>query len=65
VSWSSPGARRPDRRRPFTLELTGPAGDTFVAGTGGEHLRPDAIEFCRILSGRAPGTGLLATPVTF
>jgi uncharacterized protein (TIGR03083 family) len=49
----------------FTLELTGPAGGTFVAGTGGEHLRLDAIEFCRILSGRAPGTGLLATPVTF
>jgi uncharacterized protein (TIGR03083 family) len=55
----------PRHRASFTLELTGPAGDTFVAGTGGEHLRLDAIEFCRILSGRAPGTGLLATPVTF
>jgi uncharacterized protein (TIGR03083 family) len=55
----------PRHGTPFTLELTGPAGDTFVAGTGGEHLRLDAVEFCRILSGRAPGTGLLATPVTF
>jgi hypothetical protein len=50
---------------PFTLELTGPAGGTFVAGTAGERLRLDAVEFCRILSGRAPGTGILATPVTF
>jgi uncharacterized protein (TIGR03083 family) len=51
--------------QPFTLELTGPAGGTYVAGTGGENLRIDAVEFCRTLSGRAPGTGLLATPVAF
>ena len=25
----------------------------------------DAIEFCRTLSGRDTGTGILATPVTF
>jgi hypothetical protein len=25
----------------------------------------DAVEFCRIVSGRAPGTGLLATGVVF
>ena len=55
----------PRHGEPFTVELTGPAGDTFVAGTGGEHLRLDAIEFCRTLSGRARGTGLLGTPVTF
>jgi uncharacterized protein (TIGR03083 family) len=54
----------PRHGAPFALELTGPAGGTFVAGTGNE-LRLDAIEFCRTLSGRAPGTGLLATPVTF
>jgi hypothetical protein len=52
-------------QQPFTLELTGPAGGTFTAGTGGEHLRIDAVEFCRTLSGRVPGTGLLATPVAF
>ncbi len=51
--------------QPFTLELTGPAGGTFIAGTGGAHLRIDAVEFCRTLSGRATGTGLLATPVAF
>jgi uncharacterized protein (TIGR03083 family) len=55
----------PRHSRPFTLELTGPAGATFVAGSGGPHLRMDAVEFCRTLSGRATGTGLLATPVTF
>ena len=55
----------PRHGTPFTLDLTGPVGDTFVTGTGGEHLRLDAVEFCRILSGRAAGTGLLATAVTF
>ena len=55
----------PRHGRPFVLELTGPAGATFVAGTGGEALGMDAIEFCRTLSGREAGTGLLATPVTF
>lgn len=64
--------------RPFDLDLTGPAGGRFVAdGTGGtdgiggtdgadsETLTLDAVEFCRILSGRAHGTGLLARPVPF
>jgi uncharacterized protein (TIGR03083 family) len=55
----------PRHGRPFTLELTGPAGGIFVAGDGGEELSMDAVEFCRTLSGRAAGTGLLATPVTF
>ena len=50
--------------QPFALTLTGPAGGRFVAGdAGGEELELDAVEFCRILSGRAPGTGLLAQPV--
>jgi uncharacterized protein (TIGR03083 family) len=52
-------ARR--HRQPFTLTLTGPAGDRFSAGSGGAELELDAVEFCRILSGRAPGAGLLAT----
>lgn len=51
--------------KPFTLVLAGPAGGTFVAGDGGEHVELDAVEFCRILSGRAQGTGLLSTEVPF
>ena len=51
--------------QPHSLVLTGPAGGTFVSGDGGEHHEVDAIEFCRIVSGRAPGAGLLATPVLF
>jgi len=51
--------------RPFTLELTGPAGGTFVHGYGGELITLDAVEFCRMLSGRASGTGLLAQEVPF
>ncbi len=43
----------------FSLELTGPAGGRYVAGTGGEHRTLDAIEFCRILAERADGDGIL------
>jgi uncharacterized protein (TIGR03083 family) len=52
--------------QPFTLTLTGPAGGAFTAGgTPGEQITIDAVEFCRIVSGRAPGEGLLAQPVPF
>jgi uncharacterized protein (TIGR03083 family) len=60
--------------RPFTLHLTGPAGGTFTgagAGAGattqvaGEELTLDAVAFCRILSGRAEGHGLLTQEVPF
>ena len=51
--------------QPFTLMLTGPAGDAFSAGAGGAEMTVDAVEFCRILSGRARGAGLLATRVPF
>ncbi|MEJ2859780.1 maleylpyruvate isomerase family mycothiol-dependent enzyme [Actinomycetospora flava] len=51
--------------RPFVLHLTGPAGGTFTQGTDGPTITLDAVEFCRILSGRAPGEGLLATEVPF
>lgn len=51
--------------QPFTLALGGPAGDRFSAGSGGTELAVDAVEFCRILSGRATGAGLLATAVPF
>jgi uncharacterized protein (TIGR03083 family) len=51
--------------RPFRLTLTGPAGGSWSAGTAGEEIALDAVEFCRILSGRAPGSGLLAQSVPF
>lgn len=52
--------------QPFSLTLTGPAGGQFVGGDGsGERLDLDAVEFCRILSGRSPGEGLLGQPVPF
>jgi hypothetical protein len=51
--------------QPFTLVLAGPAGGSFSAGTGGEALELDAVEFARILSGRAEGEGLLAQPAPF
>ena len=57
--------------QPFTLMLTGPAGGSFVAGDGsGEQVTIDAVEMCRILSGRSPAdarprVGVLATEVPF
>ena len=48
---------------PFTLELEGVAGGSYHRGTGGEHACIDAVEFVRIISGRAPGTGLLSHPL--
>ena len=38
---------------PVGLVLEGPAGGRFRQGVGGVDLRLEAIEFCRILSGRA------------
>jgi uncharacterized protein (TIGR03083 family) len=49
----------------FTLRLTGPAGGVYRAGAGDAEVVLDAIQFCRILSGRAPGEGVLATQVPF
>jgi uncharacterized protein (TIGR03083 family) len=37
---------------PFVLRLTGPAGGTFRQGREGPALQLDAVEFCRVLSGR-------------
>jgi uncharacterized protein (TIGR03083 family) len=51
--------------QPFALTLTGPAGGAYVSGQGGETIELDAVEFCRILSGRAHGAGLLSTEVPF
>jgi uncharacterized protein (TIGR03083 family) len=51
--------------QPCTLILTGTAGGTFTQGDGGEEHTLDAIEFCRILSGRATADGLLGEEVPF
>jgi uncharacterized protein (TIGR03083 family) len=52
--------------QPFTLTLTGPAGGRFVARGGSDSaIELDAVEFCRILSGRGTGTGLLTQIVPF
>ena len=67
--------------QPFTLVLTGPAGGTYTSlGTSGatpasrvdddtstasDPIELDAVEFCRILAGRAGATGLLTTIVPF
>jgi uncharacterized protein (TIGR03083 family) len=51
--------------QPYRLTLTGPAGGTWSRGQDGEQLTLDAVEFARVLSGRAEGTGLLAHAVPF
>ncbi|MFI6322919.1 maleylpyruvate isomerase family mycothiol-dependent enzyme [Nonomuraea sp. NPDC050556] len=51
--------------RPYKLTLIGPAGGTFEGGQGGEEIVVDAVEFCRILSGRGSGEGLLTQAVPF
>ncbi len=50
---------------PFVLTLTGPAGGTYELGDDGEQITIDTVEFCRTLSGRATGTGLLTQEVPF
>ncbi len=50
--------------RPFSLELTGVAGGHWGSG-GGDHISMDALEFCRTLSGRQEGNGLLSVLVPF
>ena len=61
-------ARR--HRQPFTLILTGPAGGTYTSSPTttaavGDDITLDAVEFTRIVSGRAPGSGLLTQEVPF
>ena len=59
--------------QPFTLVLTGPAGGTWNEGGRGDDahssappdIELDAVEFCRILSGRGTGSGLLSQGVPF
>jgi uncharacterized protein (TIGR03083 family) len=49
--------------QPFELVLTGTAGGAFSQGAGGARVELDALDFVRTLSGRRPGTGVLANPL--
>jgi uncharacterized protein (TIGR03083 family) len=54
--------------KPFTLALSGPAGQTYACDPGhpqAEHLALDAVDFCRTLAGRRHQAGLLTTIVPF
>jgi uncharacterized protein (TIGR03083 family) len=51
--------------QPCDLTLGGLAGGRWRWGTGGPAYDLDAVEFCRMVSGRGPGDGLLATRVPF
>jgi uncharacterized protein (TIGR03083 family) len=56
--------------QPFSLELTGVPGGNFESGEAGDVLSLDAVEFCRILSGRPAASemaakGLLGQAVPF
>jgi hypothetical protein len=51
--------------RPCTPTLTGPAGGTWSFGAGGPVLELDAVLFCRTISRRVPGEGLLDVEVPF
>jgi len=50
---------------PCTLVLTGPAGGRWELGAPDPLLELDALTFCRTVSLRERGTGLLATEVPF
>ena len=51
---------------PVRLTLTGPAGGVLEVGAGGDELTLDAVEFCRVVSGRSTHEHpLLAQPVPF
>jgi len=51
--------------QPYELVLTGTAGGTYAGGAGGERHELDAVEFARVMAGRAQGEGLLRTTVPF
>jgi uncharacterized protein (TIGR03083 family) len=48
-----------------SLTLTGPAGGSWTFGAGGPALDLDALEYCRLISGRGEGAGLLSVQVPF
>ncbi len=51
--------------QPVALTLTGPSGGVFHQGPDGSELNYDAVDFCRILSGREDASGLLQRRVFF
>ena len=51
--------------QPCQVHLTGPAGGSWTVGEGGPSVELDAIEFCRTVSGRELGAGLLTEQVPF
>lgn len=53
-------------RQACTLSLTGPLARSYVFGSGdGPSYSVDAVQLCRVLSGRGEGEGLLGTRVPF
>ncbi|MCW2743344.1 MAG: hypothetical protein JWR45_3766 [Blastococcus sp.] len=50
---------------PYRLHLTGPAGGAWASVDDGPEYELDAVEFCRVLSGRGSAHGLLAQQVPF
>lgn len=52
-------------RQPVDLVLAGPAGGHYRSGPHADVIELNAIDFCRILSGRIPGDGLLNVKVLF
>ena len=59
-TYTSGDGRTDTAARPVASGGTDPSG-----GDGGEVITVDAVEFCRTLSGRAHGAGLLSTEVPF
>ena len=51
--------------QPCSLVLSGPAGGSWSWGSGGPVMELDAVEFCRVVSGREHGEGLLGVAVPF
>jgi uncharacterized protein (TIGR03083 family) len=51
--------------QPCSLVLSGPAGGSWSWGSGGPTVEIDAVEFCRVVSGRGHSTGLLDVAVPF
>jgi hypothetical protein len=51
--------------QPYDLVLTGSAGGHWASGASEEAINLDAEQFCRIVSGRRLGAGLMATFVPF
>lgn len=51
--------------QPFDLTLTGSAGGHWSSGEAGEVIEADAVEFCRVLSGRGSADGLRGVFVPF